>query len=125
LSVADVVAATGLEVLEAHNEPPISCVFDLGPDGTEAIFVSLEDGEGRSIGPAAVFDSYVELVAAGDAQEISGVGEQAIFAPSYRGLVVDVGQGDFIALGVNGGYGALSEPRDVLISLARSVLSRL
>ena len=57
VTVDDVAAATGLTIVESRDEPPISCVFEFGEDVGVAIFVSVDDGEGRSAG-----DRRVELV---------------------------------------------------------------
>ncbi len=125
LTAEEVEAATGLSVAEVRDEPPISCVFDLGAEAGVSVFVSVEDGEGRAMGPAAVFDAYGALVDTGEAENVGGVGSAAIFAPGFRGLVVDAGQGRFIALGVNGGFNELDAPLDALATLARAAVDRL
>ena len=125
VTAAEVEAATGLKVKEIRDEPPISCVFDLGADAGVTVFVNVEDGQDRSVGPASVFRAYDERVATGNAEAVPGLGRSARYAPAYRGLVVDVGDGRFISLGVSGGFKHLQNPRDALISLARSALGRL
>jgi hypothetical protein len=121
----EVASATGLGVEEVREEGPIGCLFDLGAEAGVAVFVTVEDGQGRASGPAAVFGSYEELEAQGDAEAIAGLGERALYAPRFRGLAVDVGGGGFIAVGINGGLGALQEPREALIALAEAALGRL
>ncbi len=124
ITAAEVEAATGLTVKEIRDEPPISCVFDLGADAGVAIFINIEDGQGRSVGPASVFQAYDERVAAGNAVAVPDLGQAARYAPAYRGLAVDAGDGRFIALGVTGGFQNLQDPRDALISLAKAALGR-
>ena len=121
----EVAAATGLTVVESRDEPPISCVFDFGEDVGVAIFVSVDDGEGRSAAPAALFDGYMAKVAEGSAEPVPDLGIAAVYSQGFRGLAVDAGGGRFIGFGVNGGYGELAEPRDVLVELAAAALGRL
>ena len=125
VTVDEVAAATGLKVVESRDEPPISCVFDFGEDVGVAIFVGVDDGEGRSAAPAALFDSYMARAAEGSAEIVPDLGAAAVYSQAFRGLAVDAGDGRFIGLGVNGGYGELAEPRDVLIELAAAALGRL
>lgn len=125
LTAADVEAATGLRVVEVVDDPPISCVFDLGEDAGVDVFVSVDDGEGRLAGPAAVFAGYADLVADGAAEAVDGLGAGAYYSPDFRGLVVDAGGGRFFGVGVNGGFSELAEPRDVLVGLADVMLGRL
>lgn len=125
LTADEVAAATGLTVAETRDEPPISCVFDFGEEVGVAIFVNVEDGEGRFAAPASMFDNYMGMVADGSAEIVPDLGVAAVYAQQFRGLAVDAGGGRFIALGVNGGYGELAEPRDVLIELAAAALARL
>ncbi len=125
LTADEVGAAAGLAVAEVVEEPPITCVFDLGTDAGVDVFVAVEDAQGRLGGPAALFDGYADLVETGEAEAISGLGEAALYAPGFRGLAVDAGGGRFIALGVNGGHQQLQDPRDVLVSLAGLALGRL
>ena len=125
VTVDEVAAATGLTVVESRDEPPISCVFDFGEEVGVAIFVSVDDGEGRSAAPAALFDGYMARVAEGSAETVPDLGVAAVYAQGFRGLAVDAGGGRFIGFGVNGGYGELAEPRDVLIELAAAALGRL
>jgi hypothetical protein len=122
VNVDEVAAAAGLSVAESRDEPPISCVFDFGEEAGVAIFVHVDDGEGRFGAPAALFDDYM---AEGSAEIIPDLGVAAVYVEGFRGLAVDAGGGRFIALGVNGGYGELAEPRDVLIALATAALGRL
>lgn len=125
ITAAEVEAATGFKVLESKNDPPISCLFDLGKDSGIAIFISIEDGQGRLMGPAAVFAAYDAAVASGQAQAVSGLGTDARYSPGFRALVVDAGEGRFFSLGVNGGTQSLKDPKDALVALARAVLKRL
>ncbi len=64
-------------------------------------------------------------VAEGSAETVPDLGVAAVYSQAFRGLAVDAGSGRFIGLGVNGGYGELAEPRDVLIELAAAALGRL
>ncbi len=125
LTADEVSAAAGLTVTESRDEPPISCVFDFGEENGVAIFVNVEDGEGRLAGPASIFDNYMAMVADGSAEIVPDLGAAAVYAQGFRGLVVDAGGGRFFGLGVNGGYGELAEPKDVLIELAVAALGRL
>ena len=125
VSTDEVAAATGLDVAESRAEPPISCLFDFGPEAGVAIFVSIDDGEGRFGAPAAVVEDYSAMVAEGTAELVPGLGAAAVYSQGYRGLAVDAGDGRFLAFGVNGGYGELAEPRDALIALAAAALGRL
>lgn len=124
LTAEDVAAAAGLAVIEMRDEPPITCVFDFGDSTGVQLWVTIEDGQGRFAGPANLLSEYLLLEAKGDATVIADVGEQAVCCP-FRTIAVDAGEGRFIALSVNGGYGELGEPRDVLVSLARLALERL
>jgi len=84
--------------------------------------VNVDDGEGRFGAPAALFDGYM---AEEGAEIIPDLGVAAVYVQGFRGLAVDAGGGRYIALGVNGGYGELAEPRDVLVELATAALGRL
>ena len=121
----EVATATGLAVGEAKDEPPLSCVFSIGDDTGVDVYVNADDGEGRGIGPAAVFDAYEEMVAGGSGEAVPGLGEAAFYSQGFRTLVVDAGAGKFIAVGVNGGYSELDAPRDALIAIATAALGRL
>lgn len=121
----EVAAAAGLTVTESGAESPISCVFDFGAEAAVAIFVNVDDGEGRSGAPASVFENYMAMVAQGSAALVPDLGVAAVYVQGFRGLAVDAGDGRFIAFGVNGGYGELAEPRDVLIEVATAALGRL
>lgn len=121
----EVAAATGLDVGVASAQPPISCVFPIGADSGVDIYLNADDGEGRGIAPAAVFEAYKEMVAGGSGEAVSGVGQAAFYSQGFRTLVVDAGGGRFIAVGVNGGYQELDAPRDALISIATVALRRL
>lgn len=125
VTAEEVSAAAGLTVVESGVEPPISCVFDFGAEAAVAIFVNVDDGEGRFGAPASVFENYMAMVADGDAELIPDLGAAAVYVQGFRGLAVDAGDGRFIGFGVNGGYGELAEPRDVLIELAAAALKRL
>jgi hypothetical protein len=125
LTADEVAAATGLEVVEVMEEPPITCIFDLGSDAGVDLFVTVEDAQGRLGGPAAVFEGYSALVDDGEAEAVTGLGAAAFYAAGFRGLAVDGGGGRFIGLGINGGYQHLTDPRDALVSLAALALGRL
>jgi len=125
VTVDEVTTAAGLTATEPRDEPPISCVFEFADDVGVALFVNVDDGEGRMTAPAAVFDNYMAMVADGEAETIPDLGIAAVYAQGFRGLAVDAGGGRFIALGLNGGYGELAEPKDVLIELATAALGRL
>ena len=122
VTVEEVAAAAGLQVVESGADGPISCVFDFGEQTGVAIFLNIDDGEGRFGAPASVFESYM---ATEGAESIPGLGEAAVYVQGFRGLAVDAGDGRYIGLGVNGGYGELAEPRDVLVELAAAALGRL
>ena len=124
LTAAEVSAATGFEVEAVIEEPPITCVFDLGSAAGVDVFVSIDDGQGRLAGPAAVFEAYATADNA-EAEVVGGLGEGAFYEPGYRGLAVDAGGGRFIGLGVNGGFQQLEDPRDALVELASLALGRL
>ncbi|MGB9357678.1 MAG: DUF3558 family protein [Acidimicrobiia bacterium] len=121
----EVSAAAGLTVVESGEESPTSCVYDFGADTGVAIFVNVDDGEGGFFAPSTVFDNYMEIVAEGSAETVPNLGAAAVYSQQYRGLAVDAGGGRFIALGVNGGYAELAEPRDALVELATLAMSRL
>ena len=121
----EVAVSAGLAVAETSNDSPITCVYNFGEDAGVSIFLNIEDGEGRFGAPASLFENYMDLVPDGSAEVISDLGEAAVYAQGFRGLAVDAGGGQFIGLGVNGGYGNLAEPRDVLIELAAIALERL
>lgn len=124
LTAEEVEAATGLLVEEVRDEPPISCVFDLASEAGEYIEVIIEDGQGRFGGAANLLSEYLLLVEDGEAEVVGDVGEQAVCCP-FRAIAVDAGGGRFFAVAVGGGYGALAEPLEVLVTLAGSVLGRL
>ena len=124
LTADEVAAATGLAVEEVRDEPPIDCVYVLGADAGVDVYVTIEDGQGRLAGPANLLEEYLVLVADGEAEVVTGVGEQAVCCP-FRAIAVDAGGGRFIAVSVAGVYSELAEPRDVLISLAETALGRL
>lgn len=125
LTAGEVEEAGGLAVVTVVEEGPITCVFDLGAETGVDIFVSIDDGQGRLAGPEAVFRSYEDLLAAGDAEQVEGLGAAALYAPGFRGLAIDAGDGRFVGLGVNGGFGQLQNPRNLLMALARLALDRL
>ncbi len=125
VTTEEVEAATSLVVESVSEESSGSCLFDFGTDVGVAVFVTLDDGSGSSMGPANVFAGYAERVSEGAAERIADVGADAVYSSSFRGLAVDVGDGRFFAVGVNGGYSELSDPRDSLIAIAVSVLDRL
>ena len=125
VTTEEVEAATSLVVESVSEESSGACLFDFGADVGVAVFVTLDDGTGSSMGPANVFAGYADRVSEGAAEQIADVGADAVYSSSFRGLAVDVGDGRFFAVGVNGGYSELSDPRDSLIAIAVSVLDRL
>jgi hypothetical protein len=125
LTPDEVATATGLEVTEVLAGPPITCVFDLGPEAGVDVFIALDDGQGRLGGAEAVFAAYATLLEGGEAEAVGELGEAALYAPGFRGLAVDAGAGKFIALGVNGTYQQLADPRAALVELAAIAVSRL
>ncbi len=125
LTAEEVSLATGLNVEEVVEDPPITCIFDLGVEAGVDVFVAVDDGQGRVGGPAAVFEAYTALIEDGEAEAVADLGEGAVYAPGFRGLAVDAGGGRFIGLGINGGFQHLQDPRDVLIHLAAAALERL
>lgn len=125
ITAAEVEAATGIRVQETRDTPPVSCVFDLGKEAGVAVFVAIEDGQGRMVGAHAVFKAMKDAVATGDAEPVAGLGQAAFYAPRVRGVAVDAGQGRFITVGVNGGFNSLQDPRKALIALAEAALRRL
>jgi hypothetical protein len=124
LTADEVAAATGFTVQDVLDQPPISCAFDLGTEAGVDIFVTTEDGQGRLTGAASLFESYSAMVANGDAEFVANVGEQAVCC-AFRTIAVHAGGGRYIAIGVNGSYAQLAEPREVLVSLAQAALGRL
>jgi hypothetical protein len=125
LTTDEVAGATGFEVEGITEDGPITCVFDLGAEVGVDLFVGADDGQGRLGGPAALFEGYTAMIADGEAEAITGLGERAVYAPVFRGLAIDAGGGRYISLGISGGYQRLQEPRDALITLATAALSRL
>ena len=101
LTADEVAAATGLAVEEVRDEPPIDCVYDLGADAGVDVYVTIEDGQGRLAAPANLLEEYLLLVADGEAEVVTGVGEQAVCCP-FRAIAVDAGGGRFIAVSVGG-----------------------
>lgn len=124
ITADDVSAVTGHPVAGFDTQPPISCVFDLGDAGVD-IFVAIEDGQGRLSGPTALFADYSARIADGSVEAVPDLGEAAVFDAGFRTIVVDAGDGRFFAIGVNGGFATLQEPRDTLIELAAAALGRL
>ena len=123
ITEAEVAFATALPVAASGPEGPIGCAFDLGHG--VSVFVTADDGQGRPVGPAAVLDGYQAQLPQGGAEPVEGLGESALYAPQFRTIAVDAGGGRFIAVGVNGGFEKLKDPREALIDLARTALARL
>lgn len=121
----DVASATGLAVGDATEQPPLSCIFAVGNDSGIDVYVNADDGAGRGIGPAAVFAAYEDMVVEGSAEAVTGVGEAAFYSQGFRTLAVNAGGGKFIAVGVNGGYSELDEPREALIAIATAAIGRI
>jgi hypothetical protein len=124
LTPSDVAAATGLAVGavdDAAVAPPNFCMFDVGVSAD--VFVSVDDGQGRSTGPASLFALYADSA---DAELITNLGTQAVYSSMYRTLTVDVGAGRFFAVGLSGGYPEeLVETREILVALATMALEGL
>lgn len=121
LTADDVSGATGLEAAAGREDGPVTCMYDVGTDTGVSVFVSIEDGQGRFSGAASLYSAYVDE---GD-EVVTGVGESAVYAQGFRTIAVDAGGGKFIAVGVNGGYSELAEPRDVLVELATVAVGHL
>jgi len=121
----EVTAATGLDVVEVIDEPPLGCIFDLGDEAGVDIWVARDDAEGRLAGPASVFAEYASRLGGANARAVDGVGEAAIFDRGFRALAVDAGGGRFVLFAVNGGYQALDEPLAELTSIAQAALTRI
>ncbi|HEC07944.1 MAG TPA: DUF3558 domain-containing protein [Acidimicrobiales bacterium] len=125
LTPDEVAAATGLTVVSAAESSPDTCVYDLGDDAGVDIFIDVDRGEGGMFVPSAIFSSYEELLATGEAEKVPGLGGEALYTAGFRAIAVDDGRGHFIVIGVNGGYQALTEPADSLIQMAGDALARL
>jgi len=125
LTAEEVSSVSGLDVEEVGEVSPIACVFNFGTEAGVQVVVTVDDGEGRLAGPAAVFEAYAALVEDGEAEAVAGLGEGAVYAPGYRGLAVDAGGGRFIGLAVSGGFQHLRDPRDLLVQLATAALRHL
>jgi len=123
LTADEVAEATGIAVLGVSDEPPMACVFD--HEVETSVFISVDDGSGRASGPEAIFESYLALVDAAEAELVADVGQEAIYAPGYRAIVVRAANESFVAIGINGGYGQLENPREALIALAQIALERI
>jgi hypothetical protein len=116
----DVELATGLVVVAVDDAAldPTGCVFELGLSAD--VFVETGGLAGF------MFTNYQDLVDGGTAELIPDIGVAAVYAPGFRGLAVDVGQGEFFAVGLNGGYPEeLAETREVLVALASAAAARL
>lgn len=130
LTADEVERATGIDVVAVEPDGPISCLFDLDAESRVGILLSLDDGEGRMIGGASVFDAYLTELAGDEIEilEVTGLGQAALFSPRFRGLAVDAGDGRFIAIGVHGSSATLVDPdenHDLLVELAGLVVERL
>lgn len=121
----EVASAIGMPVVAGLEEPPLSCRFDLTEVPGVHVAVIIEDGAGRLGGAAAIFDGYRDLLADGEADEIPGLGSSAVYAPGFRGLAVDAGDGRFFAVAIGGSYQALDEPGEALVLIAEAVLAGL
>ncbi len=124
VTAADVEAATGLTVVATDDDPILpsnGCVFDVGVSAE--VFVSVDDGQGRSTGPAALFEAYLDT---DGAEMIPDLGTAAVYSSAYRTLVVDAGDGQFFAVGLSGGYPPeLEADREILLALGLDALARL
>lgn len=116
----DVEAATGLVVVAVDDTAldPTGCVFEFGL--TADVFVETGGLAGF------MFTNYEDLVDGGTAELIPDIGVAAVYSPGFRGLAVDIGQGRFFAVGLNGGYPEeLADTREVLVALASAAAARL
>lgn len=68
---------------------------------------------------------YAARVGDGEAEAVDGVGAAAVYDSGFRAIAVDAGGGQFFVVGVNGGYQALEDPRDALISITEAAVGRL
>lgn len=130
LTADEVERATGIDVVAVEPDGPISCLFDLDAEARVGIMLSLDDGEGRMIAGASVFDAYLTELVGDEIEilEVTGLGQAALFSPRFRGLAVDAGDGRFIGIGVHGSGIALVDPdenHDLLVELAGLVVERL
>lgn len=130
LTADEVERATGIDVVAVEPDGPISCLFDLDAEARVGIMLSLDDGEGRMIAGASVFDAYLTELVGDEIEilEVTGLGQAALFSPRFRGLAVDAGDGRFIAIGVHGSSATLVDPdenHDLLVELAGLVVERL
>jgi hypothetical protein len=121
LTADDVNGATGLTAADGREDGPITCVYDIGADAGVAVFVVIEDGQERFSGPASLYAAYVDE----GAEMITGLGETAVYSQGFRTIAIDAGGGKFIAVGVNGGYSELAEPRDALVKMASVALGHI
>jgi hypothetical protein len=121
LTAEDVGAATGLTADAGREDGPVTCAYDLGTDTGVSIFVAIEDGQGRFSGAASLYTAYLDE----EGEMIAGIGESAVYMQAFRAIAVDAGNGRFFAVGVNGGYSELAEPRDALVELATVGLGNL
>ena len=123
VTVDEIEAITGFAVELVTDEPPITCRFDLVADSDLYIVTSIDDGQGRLGGPAAVFVRDQDEGSESPFEPVDGVGERALYAG--RGLSVDAGDGRYFFIGVGGQYLELAEPRDQMITLAEAALTRI
>jgi hypothetical protein len=119
----EVEAITGFAVEVVTDEPPMGCRFDLVADSDLYILITVDDGQGRLGGPAAVFLRDQDEGSESPFEPIENVGERALYAG--RGLSVDAGDGRYFFIGVGGQYLELAEPLDQVIALAELGLARL
>ncbi len=129
LSPCDLVTATEIETVtgfvveQVSDMPPIDCRFDLEADSDLYVVTAVDDAEGRLGGPAAIFLRHEDEGSESPFEPVEDVGERALYAG--RGLSVDAGGGRYFFIGVGGQYLELAEPRDQLIALAASALTRI
>ena len=70
-----------------------------------------------------MYAEYAARVGDGEAEAVDGVA--AVYDSGFRAIAVDAGGGQFFVVGVNGGYQALEDQRDALVSLAEAAVGRL
>jgi len=97
----------------------------LGDEAGVAIFVTVDDGEGRLTGAANIFADYGARAPSGGSEQIPDIGTDAYYDSAFRAIAVDGGDGNVFVIGVNGGYGELAEPRPEMVALALVALARL
>lgn len=123
VTVAEIETVTGFTVAAVTDTPPIDCRFDLVADSDLYVVATVDDAQGRLGGPAAIFLRHEDEGSESPFEPVENVGERALYAG--RGLSVDAGGGRYFFIGIGGQYLELAEPREQLIALAESALTRI